>query len=143
MTFTGGYDTSRFKVTAHYVAVSAAAAAAVTILRMPCFDVTLPSVDVSKVGQAPTCNLRSPEDNLPLWQFLTVWWIRPLMSVGRSRTLNEEDVWSLPYEFQHRGLHERFRRLRGSVLSRVFRANGIDVLILTIIAVVQMLCGRA
>lgn len=67
----------------------------------------------------------------------------PLISIGRKRQLQEEDVWFLGFEFQHRKLHEKFRRLKGSVVGRLLQANGIDVLIITTIAIVQMLCGRS
>lgn len=63
------------------------------------------------------------------------------MSLGKKRQLHEEDVWSLGFEFQHRRLHDHFRVLRGSVISRLLQANGLDVLITASIAIVQMLCG--
>ncbi|KAJ5174294.1 uncharacterized protein N7482_000171 [Penicillium canariense] len=97
-------------------------------------------MDISAVGQPPCSDFRSPEDNLRLWQFLTVSWMAPLISLGRKRQLNEQDVWQLGFEFQHSRLHEKFRRIRGSVLRRVLKANGLDVLIISGIATVQMFC---
>ncbi|KNG86129.1 ABC transporter [Aspergillus nomiae NRRL 13137] len=128
------------RVYTHYIAASADAAACATILCMPFRGPSLPRVDIGVVGQPPSSKFRSPEDNLRLWQFLTVSWMAPLMAAGKNRQLNEDDVWFLGFEFQHRRLHERFRQLRGSVISRLLQANGIDVLIITGISTVQMLC---
>ncbi|KAE8349422.1 ABC transporter [Aspergillus coremiiformis] len=107
---------------------------------MPLRCPSLPRVDIGVVGQPSSSKFRSPEDNLRLWQFLTVSWMAPLMTAGKNRQLNEDDVWFLGFEFQHRRLHEKFRQLRGSVISRLLQANGIDVLIITGISTVQMLC---
>ncbi|KAI3212555.1 hypothetical protein CBS147311_128 [Penicillium roqueforti] len=130
----------KFKMVARYIAAGAAAAACATILLMPFREQSLPSIDISAVGQQPSNNFRTPEDNLRLWQFLTVSWMAPLISTGRKRQLHERDVWLLGFDFQHARLHEKFRRLRGSVLSRLLRANGIDVLIISTISLVQMIC---
>lgn len=131
----------RFKAIARYIAAAAALAAGFTILLMPFRQPSIPTTDISAVGKAPSSDFRSPEDNLRLWQFLTVSWMAPLISLGRKRQLNEPDVWLLGFEFQHRRLHERFRCIRGSVLSRVLKANGLDVMIISTIATLQMLCG--
>ena len=133
----------KFKVAARYTAVIAAIAASTTILFMPFREPSLPSVDISAVGQDPSSDFRTPEDNLRLWQFLTVSWMKPLISAGRSRQLNEDDVWLLGFEFQHSRLHEKFRQLRGSVLGRLLRANGIDVFIISTISTIQLLCGKS
>ncbi|CAG7975403.1 unnamed protein product [Penicillium nalgiovense] len=130
----------KFKIVARYVAASAAAAACATILLMPFREPSLSSIDISTVGQQPSNDFRTPEDNLKLWQFLTVSWMTPLISIGRKRQLHEHDVWLLGFDFQHSRLHEKFRRLRGSVLSRLLRANGIDVFIISTISLVQMIC---
>ncbi|KLJ07254.1 ATPase [Blastomyces silverae] len=125
---------------ARYASVVAAGTASVTILLMPFRLASAISGDISPVGQQPDSTQRSPEDNLRLWQFLSVSWMAPLIAAGKRRQLNEEDVWFLPFEFQHHRLHERFRRLKGSVLSRVLQANGIDLLILTLIWFVRTTC---
>ncbi|CAG7993148.1 unnamed protein product [Penicillium salamii] len=129
-----------FKVVARYIAAAASAAASTAILLMPFRETSLPSVDISTVGQQPSSDFRTPEDNLRLWQFLTVSWMAPLISTGYNRQLNEDDVWLLGFDFQHSRLHEKFRRLRGSVLGRLLRANGIDVFIISTISIVQLLC---
>lgn len=130
-----------FKAIARYVAATAALLASFTILLMPFREKPLPIMEISAVGSAPSSEFRSPEDNLRLWQFLTVSWMTPLISIGRKRQLNEPDVWLLGFEFQHRRLHEKFRRIRGSVLGRVLKANGLDVVIISAVSVLQMLCG--
>jgi hypothetical protein len=55
--------------------------------------------------------------------------------------LQDEDVWSLGYEFQHGLLHDRFRGLSGSVLRRLFHANAIDLGIISLLALVELLAG--
>ncbi|KAL4943438.1 hypothetical protein BDV06DRAFT_211084 [Aspergillus oleicola] len=109
-------------------------------LTMPLRPALLPCMDISAVGQEPSSEYRSPEDNLRLWQFFTVSWMAPLMSVGKKRQLDEGDVWYLPFEFQHKRLHEKFRQLQGGVLGRLLQANGIDILIISAISLVQMVC---
>lgn len=131
---------SRVKVIACYISAMAALVASFTILLMPFREESLPRSGISTVGEAPSSMLRSPEDNLRLWQFLTVSWMAPLISLGRKRQLNEPDVWFLGFEFQHKRLHEKFRRMKGSVLARVLKANSLDVLIISVVATVQLVC---
>lgn len=128
------------RVYAHYMAAGAAAAGCATILSMPFREPSLPRIDIGVVGQPSSSKLRSPEDNLRLWQFLTVSWMAPMMTAGKNRQLDDDDIWFLGFEFQHRRLHEKFRQLRGSVISKLLQANGVDVLIITGISTVQMLC---
>ncbi|CAK4031265.1 ABC transporter [Lecanosticta acicola] len=113
------------------------------MLLMPFRDPVMPSKDISAPFTAPTSVLRSPEEALSLWQFLTVSWMKPLMDLGGARQLEYEDVWSLPYEFQHKRLHENFRELRGSVIRRLIRANGIDLIIITILGLLDQLAQYA
>ncbi|APA15865.1 hypothetical protein sscle_15g106350 [Sclerotinia sclerotiorum 1980 UF-70] len=109
----------------------ASIAAAIIILRMPMRDPSLGNDGISPVFSPPTDSLRSPEDNLTLWQFMSVSWMSPLMSIGKAKQLNEDNVWSLSYQFQHRILHEKFRDTRGSVLKRLIDVTGIDLIILS------------
>jgi ABC-type multidrug transport system fused ATPase/permease subunit len=132
----------KFKIVAHYLAAASSAAACVTILLMPFREPSLSSIDVSAVGQQPSSDFRTPEDDLKLWQFLTVSWMAPLISTGCKRQLHECDVWLLGFEFQHRRLHEKFRQLRGSVLGRLLRANGIDIFIISTISIVDTFCSE-
>ncbi|KAE9974569.1 hypothetical protein BLS_003081 [Venturia inaequalis] len=126
-----------------WVAMVAAIGSILAILMMPLRDSSLPTSDISKVGEIPTSQQRSPEDNLRLWEFLSVSWMGPMISIGKSRQLNEEDVWALGFEFQHKKLHESFRQLKGSVVKRLLRANGIDVAIIICTASVETICEFA
>ena len=123
------------------VGLSAALSAIVSILLMPMRNPDLPNDDISQPFDPPDPRLRSPEDNLSLWQFMTVSWMAPLISRGSPRQLNEEDVWSLSYEFQHRKLHDTFRELKGSVLRRVFYANALDLVLVSVLGVVELLAS--
>ena len=122
------------------IATSAVAALALLVIEvnLPLRDPQWPHHDIAKPGTEPTAKLRTPEDNISTWQWYTVSWMKPLISLGRERQLNSEDVWFLGYEFQHRHLHDAFRQLKGSVLRRVLQANWVDLVILTILALAEL-----
>ncbi|ROT40409.1 ABC transporter [Sodiomyces alkalinus F11] len=102
-------------------------AALVAVLLMPMRDPNLPAKGIAHAADVPTRDCRSPEDNLSLWQFMTVSWMSPLIARGTKTQLHDEDVWQLPYEFQHSRLHMLFRDLQGTVMKRLFLANGLDL----------------
>lgn len=111
------------------------------ILFMTMRDPELLDDQISPAFSTPTHQLRSPEDKLTLWQFLSVSWMSPLISVGKERQLNDEDVWSLSYEFQHRRLHDNFRELRGSVIGRLIKANAIDLILTSFLGIIELLAS--
>jgi hypothetical protein len=113
-----------------------------TTLAMPLRPPHLPKNQISPAFGPPSSELRSPEDDLTLWQFMSVSWMAPLMSIGNKRQLNDEDVWQLGYEFQHRMLHDIFRELKGSVLGRLFRANGLDLVIISALSMFELVASR-
>lgn len=117
--------------------------ATIVILLMPLRDQNLPSEGISPTFSPPTSELRTPEDDLTLWQFMSVSWMAPLISLGNSRQLNDDDVWFLGYEFQHRKLHDRFRELQGSVIKRLLEANGIDLLIISMLACIEQFASKS
>lgn len=96
-------------------------------------------VGVSKPFTEPTNKLRSPEDNLTMWQWMTISWILPTLKTAKGRRLEATDVWQLPYEFQHRPLFENFTKLKGSVLQRILRANWMDVVILVLLELFELI----
>lgn len=100
----------------------------VVILNMPLRDPSLPKEEISPVYGPPTVKLRTPEDNLTPFQYMTVSWMGPLIQKGITRKMDDEDVWDLGWEFKHARLHDAFRKLEGSVTRRVFVANGMDAL---------------
>lgn len=108
---------------------------------MPLRDPDLSSDGISPPFEHPTSQLRSPEDNLTLWQFMTVSWMTPLICLGSTRQLNNEDVWSLAFEFQHSVLHESFKELKGSVARRLLTANGLDLVIISLLAILESLAS--
>ena len=115
--------------------------AIVIMVCMPLRDPCLPKDDISPPFGRPTNRHRSPEDNLSLLQFMTVSWMSPLISLGSARQLNDEDIWSLAFEFQHGTLHECFRELKGSVVRRLITANGLDLIIVSSLAVLESLAS--
>lgn len=126
----------------HYVAFLSALASIGVILVMRLRDPALLIADISAVGDAPDDRYRSPEDNLRLWQFLSISWMLPMIRLGKKRTLNEEDVWKLGYEFQHARLFEKFSALTGTVVRRLLQANGLDICFLSISATTETVCGK-
>lgn len=121
-----------------FLAILTAFIAIIIILSMPLRDPSLPTDEISPAFDSPTYDLRSPEDNLTLWRFMSVSWMAPLIGLGNNRQLNEEDVWDLGYEFKHKILHDSFRDLKGSVLSRLLQANGMDLIILTVLSLIEL-----
>lgn len=120
----------------------ASIAAIIIILQMPMRDPSLGSDRISPAFSSPSDSLRSPEDNLTLWQFMSVSWMSPLMSIGKAQQLNEDNVWSLGYQFQHRVLHEKFRDTNGSVLKRLIDVTGIDLVILGCLGIYKSVAGK-
>ncbi|OLN86217.1 ATP-dependent bile acid permease 1 [Colletotrichum chlorophyti] len=116
-----------------------ALAAIIGILAMPMRD---PSLGDSNIAYAePTDQLRSPEDNLTLWRFMTVFWMGSLIARGYEKQLHNEDVWQLPFDFQHERLHTLFRDLRGSMTAKLFAANGMDLIIQSCLGIIE--CAAA
>ncbi|KAI0382025.1 canalicular multispecific organic anion transporter 1 [Hypomontagnella monticulosa] len=121
----------------HVAAVGVALAAILLILSMPMRDPNLNPTGIADPQYPPTSQLRSPEDNLSLWQFMTVSWLSTLISRGYKNQLNDEDVWLLPYDFQHERLHILFRDLKGSIVKRLVMANGLDLIIITCLGLIE------
>lgn len=115
--------------------------ASIIIVNMPLRHPELSRAGISHPSTVPTNKLRSPEDDLTLWQWMTVSWMVPLINVGSKRQLHDEDVWDLGYSFQHHHLHDAFRELKGTVVRRLLRANWIDLVILAILAIVELVAN--
>ncbi|RMZ73353.1 bile acid transporter [Pyrenophora seminiperda CCB06] len=120
------------------VAPVAAAVGIIILLNMPLRDPVLPNNDISPVYGSPTVTLRTPEDNLTPWQYMTVSWMEPLIKKGVTHNMEDEDIWDLGWEFKHARLHEAFRKLRGSVTRRVFVANGMDLVRTTTLNAIRL-----
>ncbi|KAI0443678.1 ABC transporter [Xylaria telfairii] len=119
------------------VVTSIALAALIIVLTMPMRNPALDNTGIAGNEDYPTSELRSPEDNLNLWQFMTVSWLSPLISRGYKNQLEDGDVWLLPYEFQHKQLHTLFRELRGPVWLRLVLANGLDLFIISTLGILE------
>lgn len=138
---TSGVAESKLYFVCHGVIVVASFASILVIINMPIKQINLSNDKVSVVGSSPSQQHQSPEDNLTIWQFLTVSWLAPILALGPRRALKDEDVWSLPYQFQHTRLHEQFQKLRGFVLSRILRANIIDLFMVSLIGILRLAGG--
>lgn len=115
----------------------------VIVINMPLRAVRMSRRGISRPFTVPTHELRSPEDNMTLFQWMTVSWMAPLIKIGNTRQINDEDVWLLGYEFQHRYLHDAFRELKGSVVRRLLTANWIDLVILSLLAILELAANYA
>ena len=116
---------------------------ALVALLMPLRDPNLSAEGIAILGLDSHSSVRSPEDNLTLWQFMTVSWMGHLQRIGSSRQLEDDDVWQLPYEFQHQRLHDKFRLLKGTVIQRLIKANAIDLCILTALGILELVMQYA
>ena len=137
------HDLNGLTTTTILCAISAICAflGVIVTLNMPFRDPSLPDSEICAVSSSSTSTLRTPEDNLTLWQFMCVSWMWPLMSTGKQRRINDEDVWLLGYEFQHAHLHEKFSQLPGSVLGRILKANGIDLFLTGMYGVIELIAN--
>ncbi|KAH6632136.1 P-loop containing nucleoside triphosphate hydrolase protein [Chaetomium tenue] len=125
------------RIVAWVAGVALPLASIVLMLNMPMRDPLLDSTGIGKPFDEPTATLRSPEDIITLWQWMTVSWMGPLIKIGYKRQLEDEDVWFLPYEFHHSRVHVLFRELSGTVFVRLLKANGVDLLITTFLGVLE------
>lgn len=134
---------NRTKILLQALTCIIAACSCIAVANFPLRKSRLPKDGICGAFIPPTCRLGSPEENLSVWQFMSVSWMTPLISIGSARQLNDEDVWSLPFEFRHKVLHEHFRQLKGSVVMRLLAANGVDLIITTTLAIVESVSSKA
>ncbi len=114
----------------------------VIIVNMPLRDPGLSTKGISPVFSTPTVELRTPEDNLTPWQYMSVSWMAPLISKGVTKEMEDEDVWDLGYEFKHGRLYDAFKQLKGSVTRRIFVANGMDLVVSTSFSLLQLAASK-
>ncbi|KAF9876377.1 ABC bile acid [Colletotrichum karsti] len=112
-----------------------ALAGLIGIVAMPMRDPRLGDDGIA--NKDPSHELRSPEDNLTLWRFMTVSWMGPMIARGSEKQLHETDVWQLPFEFQHDRLHTLFRDLRGTMMTKLISANGMDLIIQSCLGMIE------
>ncbi|KAF7556810.1 hypothetical protein G7Z17_g1145 [Cylindrodendrum hubeiense] len=111
--------------------------AIIAIGNMPLRDPTWDPSDIGSPRHPPSNHVRSPEDNLTLFQFWTMSWVYPLANVAKKREVTVEDVWQLPFEFQHTRLYMAFRELKGQLLPCLIEANGLDLFLATTLSIVE------
>ncbi|KAF4968372.1 hypothetical protein FSARC_4169 [Fusarium sarcochroum] len=107
------------------------------ISNMPLRNPFWGSSDIGSARIAPSNHVRSPEDNLTLFQFWTMRWVNPVADIAGKREIAVEDVWQLPYEFQHWRLYMAFRTLKGKLLPCLIEANGLDLFMGTFTGIVE------
>jgi ABC-type multidrug transport system fused ATPase/permease subunit len=105
-----------------------------------CMPLRDPAWDIKDIGSAklpPSYHVRSPEDNLSLFRFWTMNWVYPLARLCQKREITVEDVWQLPFDFQHTRLYMAFRELQGRLLPCLIEANGLDLSISVTLAITE------
>jgi len=107
------------------------------MFRMPMRDPLWNGQGIGVPSQVPSFRDRSPEDNFSLWHWMTVSWMSPLIATASKRQLHDEDVWLLPYQFQHERLHHLFRQVKGSVTIRILKANAPDLFITSALGILE------
>jgi hypothetical protein len=137
--FSGGWP----RILAWAVGVCLPLASIIIILNVPLRDPLLDSTGIGKPFSEPTHAVRSPEDVITVWQWMTVSWMAPLIRIGYKRQLHNEDVWLLKFDMQHTRLHMLFREVSGTVLARLLKANGPDLLITATLGILEMLIDLA
>ena len=136
------YTRYRFAESLDVLVLCISACACFLILRLPLQGSEPYGPGVCNIFEPPTSRLRSPEEALTPWQFMSISWMAPLISIGSTRQLHSGDVWKLPFEFQHKILHEDFRELSGSVVKRLLNANGLDLIITTGLAILESVASK-
>ncbi|CAK7217862.1 hypothetical protein SCUCBS95973_003290 [Sporothrix curviconia] len=110
---------------------------------MPMRDPRLgPGAEHNKIAapfETPSIKLRSPEDNLNLYQWMSVNWMAPVIGLGATRQLQDEDVWHLPFQFQHARLYRLFHEVTGSVTTRIVKVNAPDLIITSTLGILDSL----
>jgi ABC-type multidrug transport system fused ATPase/permease subunit len=127
----------------HEFSAAIAFAANIVILLMPFRPAALGLSDVSPVGVAPTHDLRSPEDNLKLYQFFAITWMEPMIVYGKSHMMGDGDVWKLAYQFQHRRLFDAYKHVKGTLMTRLIKAYGVECVCISLLAVAELICEFA
>ncbi|KAF8583414.1 pleiotropic drug resistance ABC transporter [Ramaria rubella] len=103
----------------------------------------LPCSYVATEVDIPSNKLSSPEDRASLWTWLTFSFVNPILELAHQqdelnpwvkRTLNEEDVWSLPPTFLHRNLFRKYLAHRKShpnqsLIGFLLQSNSLDLII--------------
>lgn len=116
-------------------------ASIIIMFNMPLRDPLLSNSRIGKPFAMPDSSVRSPEDIVTLWQWMSVSWMGPLISIARKRQLHDKDVWLLSSDFQHKQLHLLFRDLTGTVFVRLVKANGLDLVLTICLATIETLAG--
>ena len=90
-----------------------------------CVSPLIPSTMANiRQGQSVT-----PEDYTSLWGWVTFFWVKPLVDLGRDTTLNETDVWNLSPTMQSRPIFVKFSAIaQSTLLRRLWTANSLDLM---------------
>ena len=59
-------------------------------------------------GQPSSNKFTVPEDSANLWSWMTFSFVVPLFRVANSRTVNDEDVWTLSPYFMHKNIFTKY-----------------------------------
>ncbi|OCH88899.1 multidrug resistance-associated ABC transporter [Obba rivulosa] len=132
------YPLSSAELAAHVVNLCTIAVLLLVILQMP---LAIPSPRIKKDSIGKTV---SPEDYTSLWGWTSFRWIVPLITRGTNTILNEADIWELSPTLQSRPLFIKFSQShRAPLLSRLWAANSLDLLLDFVLTYVSVLFNYA
>ncbi|EMD33950.1 hypothetical protein CERSUDRAFT_117480 [Gelatoporia subvermispora B] len=94
----------------------------------------LPAKNAATEKDTPSNALCMPEDSVNLWTWSTFSFVEPIFPVAMSKTLNEEDVWSLSPYFKHKNLFQKYLKYCAkhpthSLLRFLLASNSLDLII--------------
>lgn len=71
----------------------------------------------AKAGDEPNVVLSSPEHSLSLWNYWTWFWVGDLLSLAKTKSLDDGQVYKLAPEFLHRNLYRAMGQVKYAHLS--------------------------
>ncbi|KAI0775079.1 P-loop containing nucleoside triphosphate hydrolase protein [Trametes elegans] len=95
---------------------------------------TWPAKNVARPNELPSSAYTMPEDSANLWSWSTFSFVEPLYKVSNTRTVNDEDVWTLSPFFTHKNLFTKYLRYVAehpthSLLRYLLVSNSLDLIL--------------
>lgn len=94
----------------------------------------IPGPSVAEPDATPSSKQTCPEDNVNLWAWSSFNFVEPIIRLASTRTLNDEDVWSLSPFFSHKNIFTKcleYRRMHPthSLLRFLITSNSLDLIL--------------
>ncbi|KAF8581299.1 multidrug resistance-associated ABC transporter [Ramaria rubella] len=102
------------------------AAESVDIAILTALWILVGTLPLNVPGPSP---MPSPEDYTTLAGWMSFHWVRPLIVLGSSKKLNDEDVWDISPTLKTRNTFAIYKQTSGGLVLRLIRANSMDLII--------------